>query len=137
MAYADWTHTISPAGILDSAAEAGASGVLLDTADKRGPGLRDLIDASALSAWVSDARSRGLIVAVAGKLGAHDLAFACDAGADIAGVRGAACDGGRNGVISSHHVQALRSQLDERSTWRLARIRERDAANPEPRIPNP
>lgn len=119
VAYADAADAISPSGLVEQAAATGAYGVLLDTVDKRGPGVRDLIAARALSAWVSDAHSRGLVVAVAGRLGAHDLAFVRDAGADIAGVRGAACDGGRDGVISSHHVQALRSQLDESSTWRL------------------
>jgi hypothetical protein len=110
VAYADATDSISPAAILDPAAEAGAHGVLLDTAHKRGPGLRELLDARELTAWVSHAHSRGLIVALAGRLGADDLSFVGDAGADIAGVRGAACTGGRNGVISAEKVRVLRER---------------------------
>jgi uncharacterized protein (UPF0264 family) len=49
-----------------------------------------------------------LLVALAGKLTADDLAFVRDAGADIAGVRGAACDGGRTGRVSSDKVALLR-----------------------------
>lgn len=129
VAYADAVDTILPSGLLDQVAAAGAYGVLLDTADKRGPGLRDLIDARALAAWVSDVHSRGLIVAVAGKLGVHDLAFVYDAGADIAGVRGAACDGERNGIVSTHEVRRLRAHLDS-----LVRV---SVPNPAPRSPFP
>ena len=39
-------------------------------------------------------------MALAGKLMTDDLAFVRDAGADIAGVRGAACEGGRIGRVS-------------------------------------
>src|SRR5262249_39654673 len=76
---------------------AGAAGVLLDTADKAGPGLRGLIAPRDLASWVSAAHDAGLLVALAGKLTESDLSFARDAGADIAGVRGAACDGGGGG----------------------------------------
>jgi uncharacterized protein (UPF0264 family) len=50
----------------------------------------------------------GLFVALAGKLSADDLAFVRDAGADIAGVRGAACQGGRAGSILPDKVRLLR-----------------------------
>jgi hypothetical protein len=46
-------------------------------------------------------------VALAGKLQADDLAFVRDAGADIAGVRGAACDGARTGRVSAEKVRQL------------------------------
>jgi uncharacterized protein (UPF0264 family) len=48
-----------------------------------------------------------LLVAVAGKLTATDLPLVRDAGADIAGVRGAACAGGRSGVVSRALVRVL------------------------------
>ena len=87
---------------------AGAAGMLLDTADKRGPGLRQLMTLSMLADVIADAHDAGLLVAVAGKLTANDLPFARDAGADIAGVRGAACDNGRTGRVSAAHVGVLR-----------------------------
>jgi uncharacterized protein (UPF0264 family) len=94
--------------LVDTAASAGTAGVLLDTAIKRGPGLRGLLSEDALSAWVARAHQAGLMVAVAGRLQAGDLEFVRNAGADIAGVRGAACEGGRTGRIAAEKVRALR-----------------------------
>ena len=110
VAYADADRVASVAAgaFVDVAARAGATGVLLDTADKSGPGLRGLMTPTALARWVAEAHDAGLLVAVAGKLTADDLAFVRDAGADIAGVRGAACDGGRTGRLSSDRVAQLR-----------------------------
>ena len=110
VAYADAHRaaTISPDLLIDAAAAAGASGILLDTANKSGPGLRGLVTPEALRAWVARARQRGLMVALAGRLQLDDLDFVREAGADVAGVRGAACDGGRAGRISVQKVLALR-----------------------------
>jgi hypothetical protein len=109
VAYADADRVASlPAGALaEVAARAGARGVLLDTADKEGPGLRGLVAPAALARWVAGAHEAGLFVALAGRLTADDLAFARDAGADIAGVRGAACDGGRTGRVAADKVRSL------------------------------
>jgi uncharacterized protein (UPF0264 family) len=87
----------------------GAVGVLLDTADKSGPGLRGLVAPRALAAWVARAHEAGLLVALAGQLTADDLAFVRDAGADVAGVRGAACDGGRTGRVGADRVRLLKA----------------------------
>ena len=106
VAYAD----AQPVGaFVDVAARAGAMAVLLDTADKSGPGLRGLMTPTTLARWVAEAHEAGLLVALAGKLIAEDLSFVRDAGADIAGVRGAACDGGRAGRVSSERVSLLRA----------------------------
>ena len=105
---ADRVASLAPAVLVEVAARAGAEGVLLDTADKSGPGLRELVEPRALAAWVADAHDAGLLVAVAGKLTADDLTFVCDAGADIAGVRGAACHGGRTGRVTADKVRLLR-----------------------------
>lgn len=111
VAYADAAHvaSASPTAVLDAANEAGATGVLLDTAIKSGPGLRELTPAVALRYWVRTARDAGLRVAIAGRLTKHDLSFVRDLGADIAGVRGAACIGGRTGRVCPHLVHALRA----------------------------
>ncbi len=119
VAYAD-----APAGeriddrrLLSIAARSGAQGVLVDTADKHGPGLLELWSTAALESWVSEAHSRGLMVAVAGKLRLDDLTAVAETGADIAGVRGAACVGGRVGRVSSERVRALAARVAlERST---------------------
>jgi (5-formylfuran-3-yl)methyl phosphate synthase len=104
---ADRAATLPPSAFIDIAVSAGARGVLLDTADKTGPGLRLLVDRRALTAWVSRAHEHKLCVALAGKLGAEDLSLVRDAGADIAGVRGAACDDGRTGRVSADRVRRL------------------------------
>jgi (5-formylfuran-3-yl)methyl phosphate synthase len=102
---------------LSIAADSGARGVLVDTADKHGPGLLELWNIDALAAWVSEAHSYGLMVAVAGKLRLEDLTAVAEAGADVVGVRGAACVGGRGGPVSSERVRALAARVAlERST---------------------
>jgi len=115
VAYADAERAASVtfAALLDVAACTGAQGVLLDTADKSGPGLRALIAPDALAAWVTQAHQRGLLVALAGKLAAGDLPLVRDTGADIAGVRGAACEGGRTGPVSADRVRMLKSVCGE------------------------
>ena len=104
---ADRAASLAPEAFPEIAARAGATGVLLDTADKQGLGLRALMSPLALAAWVTRARDARLVVALAGKLQADDLAFVRDAGADIAGVRGAACDGARTGRVSAEKVRQL------------------------------
>jgi (5-formylfuran-3-yl)methyl phosphate synthase len=106
---ADCVGSLPAARFVEVAAHAGASGVLLDTADKSGPGLRGLVSDAALEAWVAEAHEAGLLVALAGQLAADDLEFVRGAGADIAGVRGAACDAGRSGRISAVRVARLRA----------------------------
>jgi (5-formylfuran-3-yl)methyl phosphate synthase len=116
VAYADAARasTRPAAALVELAARAGAEGLLLDTADKEGPGLRGLISADALAAFVADAHRAGLFVALAGKLSVDDLSFVCDVGADIAGVRGAACEGGRTGCVTANQVRALCAALRNR-----------------------
>ena len=110
VAYADAPRvaSLAPGAVTEAAAAAGTAGVLLDTADKDGPGLRDLLSPGALAAWVTRAHEARLLVALAGRLRADDLGFVRDAGADIAGVRGAACEGGRTGRVTANKVRALR-----------------------------
>jgi len=111
VAYADAGHTdLSEArGLVSVAARAGALGVLLDTTNKNGPGLPRLVTTQALTSWVAAAHAAGLLVAIAGRLTAEDFEWAHGTGADIVGVRGAACDGGRTGRITAQNVRMLTS----------------------------
>jgi len=109
VAYADAMSTLTLDEVLDAASSAGASGVLVDTADKSGPGLRSLIDGDTLARWISRAHDAGLTVAVAGKLVLDDLEWARDRGADIAGVRGAACQSGRASRVLAEKIRLLRA----------------------------
>jgi (5-formylfuran-3-yl)methyl phosphate synthase len=98
---------ISVPRLLSAAARAGARGALVDTLDKSGAGLCQLATPLTLARWVSEAHDLGLTIALAGKLTVDDLPIVRDAGADIAGVRGAACDGGRTGRVSADKIQQL------------------------------
>ena len=113
VAYADhrYAETASPRAVLGAAIRAGAAGILIDTADKRGPGLRALIPDDALRRIVAAARAAGLLTALAGQLTAEDLLRVRDSGADIAGVRGAACEGGRSGRINGDRIARLLRRL--------------------------
>jgi (5-formylfuran-3-yl)methyl phosphate synthase len=93
--------------VIEIAAACSATGVLLDTSDKNGPGLFGLLGDNEIGRWVERAHARGLTVALAGRLGSADLPRAAALGADIVGVRGAVCDGGRAGRVSSDKVREL------------------------------
>jgi uncharacterized protein (UPF0264 family) len=109
VAYADWDEVggAAPQAVLAAAAAEGAMGILVDTVRKDGAGLFRCLGRSALGSLVRDARERSLLVALAGRISAEDLTFAYEAGADIAGVRGAACEGGREGRVRESRVRAL------------------------------
>jgi uncharacterized protein (UPF0264 family) len=111
VAYADAVATsVDRFALVDLATRAGASGVLLDTADKHGPGLLYLLSPTAVAAWVATAHGCGLTVALAGKLTSEDLSRVVDTGADIAGVRGAACANGRTSGVVEEKVRALKEK---------------------------
>jgi uncharacterized protein (UPF0264 family) len=112
-AYADAaSDRLGRDAILDIAVGCGAAGVLLDTLDKqRGQPLFALLDPEVVADWVVSAQQAGLSVALAGSLGASDVALARDIGADVVGVRGAACDGGRLGRVSVGRLRGLLRQV--------------------------
>ena len=103
---------------------AGVDVCLLDTAVKDGRGLLDWLSPEALTALVDEAHELGLEVALAGALRAEDLPVVRATGADIAGVRSAACaDGRRTGSLDPARVRALRAAC--------ARYAARVSVNPE------
>lgn len=112
VAYADAERASSPSPdeVMSAAVECGAAGVLLDTADKHGPGLRGLMSFDAVRQWVVAGHERGLLIAVAGKLSAEDIDWLTPLGIDIVGVRGAACEAGRESRISTARVSMLRAR---------------------------
>jgi (5-formylfuran-3-yl)methyl phosphate synthase len=114
VAYADWQHAggPSPSAVVRAAARAGARGVLLDTFIKERGNLFSSISPRALPQWVEEARSLGLLVAVAGSLDAEGIVRLRSPLPDVVGIRGAACDGGRLGRVSGERVRALRLLVD-------------------------
>jgi uncharacterized protein (UPF0264 family) len=97
--------------VVELAAMAGASGVLVDTADKQGRDLLALVGADGVRAFVSGAHRAGLRAAVAGRLCADHLPTLAACGADIAGVRGSVCDAGREGRVVPARVADLHARL--------------------------
>jgi uncharacterized protein (UPF0264 family) len=136
VAYADYTDlaAASPDAIVRAARQAGARGVLLDTAIKDGRSLRSLVSAQVLEHWVRHAQSEGLLVALAGSLTIDDIPHVATVGADIAGVRGAACEHGREGQVSAAKVWVLRAALQDQRHHRTAR-EDQDAASDGSRHP--
>jgi uncharacterized protein (UPF0264 family) len=128
VAYADFgdVDALDPSALIDIAAAAGTRAVLLDTANKSGPGLRRLMSEATLRSWIRRGHAAGLIAAVAGKLSVDDLLFARHAGADIVGVRGAACENGRTSRVTGERVLRLRATLADDTHATIAR----DAASP-------
>ena len=113
-AYADArrvAHAPLAPELLPRVARAAGVGVcLLDTAVKDGRGLLDWLSLDPLTSLVADAHGAGLQMALAGALRAEDLPVVRATGADIAGVRSAACsDGRRSGPLDAARVRALRA----------------------------
>jgi dihydroneopterin aldolase len=102
--------------VIGAAATCGAQGVLLDTSDKMGPGLFRLLSEDTIGRWVETAHAAGLTAALAGRLTADDVPRAAALGADIAGIRGAACEGGRSGRVSAERVRTLASAIAQLRT---------------------
>ncbi len=105
-----------PERLVDTAIQSGAAGLLLDTTRKDGRSLFDFMAPSRVASWVTAAHAAGLFMALAGSLDVDDVSAARDCGADIMGVRGAACSGGRCGSIAFERVQALVSAVRGDST---------------------
>jgi uncharacterized protein (UPF0264 family) len=112
-AYADAARVAAlPAAALPSVArQAGFDGVMLDTAVKDGVSTFTAMGENAVAGFLEAARALGLETAMAGALGPADLERAQGLGADIVGVRGSACEGGRRGTVSAARVRALRAGL--------------------------
>jgi len=125
VAYADAprVRALPPADLPAAAREAGAHGVMLDTAVKDGTSSISALGAAALADLLAEARRLGLLTALAGALGGEDLSRAAEWAVDLVGVRGAACDGGRGGRVSAARVRALRATLGlgERASLASAR----------------
>lgn len=103
---------ISPMALARVARAAGADGCLIDTAVKDGRGLFDWLPPDAVATLVTEAHRAGLWVALAGSLRLADVPVIRAAGADIVGVRSAACRGGRRaGPLDAALVSGLRTAV--------------------------
>ncbi|MGH8583743.1 MAG: (5-formylfuran-3-yl)methyl phosphate synthase [Gammaproteobacteria bacterium] len=93
-------------------ADAGLAGVMLDTADKRGGGLRSYVSDLDLGELVRVARGCGLMSGLAGSLGLHDIAPLHALAPDYLGFRSALClSGQRCNEVNADAVRAVRSRI--------------------------
>jgi uncharacterized protein (UPF0264 family) len=110
-AYADFQRagTLNPNCLPRIAATSGVKGCLLDTAIKDGRTLFDFITLQELRLLSEEAHAAGLLFGLAGALREQDLPPAHNLGADVVGLRTAACrDNLRSGPLEAARVRRLR-----------------------------
>jgi hypothetical protein len=117
VAYADHESagSAAPEDVLRAAMAAGARAFLVDTCMKDGRGLLEWISLERLRRLSADARSAGMLLAIAGSLDLTALDQVVGI-ADVIGVRGAACRGGRGGSVDAALVRRVRDRLREDPT---------------------
>lgn len=93
-------------------AATGIVGVMLDTALKQGPRLRELLAPDALAAFIAAARACGLLSGLAGRLRADDVTPLRALAPDYLGFRGALCGAGeRTAEIDAVRVADIRHRV--------------------------
>lgn len=86
--------------------------VLFDTYDKSAGSILELCSNDHLAAVLQSTRVAGLKNVVAGRISAGDVSQLPLQLIDVIGVRGAACEGGRNGAVSATRVRTLRRAIE-------------------------
>ena len=111
--YADWhrCNAPPPERVVRLAGTLAGRTVLIDTFDKRAGGLFDVAVTDDLQATVALARSLGLVVALAGRIGLDDAGKVAAIAPDIVAVRSAACGGDRLRTVEAGLVGAARRTL--------------------------
>jgi dihydroneopterin aldolase len=96
-----------------AAADMGAAGLMLDTADKGSGSLRAHLDPRQLVNFVTQARSHGLMVGLAGSLAAADVPLLLPLAPDLLGFRGALCNGSRGASLDPSACAAIRALIPQ------------------------
>jgi uncharacterized protein (UPF0264 family) len=109
VAYADFEAAASPTPneILLAGKSLGCRAALLDTFDKRGPGLLRLWSAPEIAQWIHSVREAGMQAVVAGQLSIADCTAIASYKPDYVAVRGAACWPDRCGQIDARRIAQL------------------------------
>lgn len=96
-----------------AAANMGAAGIMLDTADKGSGSLLAHLDRRRLSSFVTQAKSYGLTVGLAGSLRAADVPDLLPLAPDLLGFRGALCNGSRGASLDPAACATIRALIPE------------------------
>jgi uncharacterized protein (UPF0264 family) len=115
VAYADHRRAESPlpTWLADKACEHRFSAFLLDTAVKDGSSLLDWIELATLARIRFALADAGVRVALAGSLDVESICRLRPLAPDWFAVRGAACTGGRGGVVSQDRVRLLKAVITD------------------------
>ncbi len=118
VAYADSAQANSPtpAEIIKLARQTSCEYFLLDTYHKNSGSIFAYLNEIVLSQIICSARQASLKIVVAGGLDFSALSRLREFPIDLVAIRGAACNGGRNGPVDSMLVTRLRQSLTTRPT---------------------
>lgn len=98
--------------LLEDLAQADFAGVMLDTMEKSGGGLRYCCSEPRLADFIRLARAEGLMTGLAGSLRLEDIPDLIKLGPDYLGFRGALCAGSeRNRALQASRVSLLRNAI--------------------------
>lgn len=98
---------------LERFAALGVDGAMLDTAQKSGRSLCELLERDALQRFVATCRELALVCGLAGRLSIDDIANLSACTPDYLGFRGALCDGAkREAGLSLDAARRVRETLD-------------------------
>jgi uncharacterized protein (UPF0264 family) len=109
VAYADLlsAHSPEPRELLKLAADSPAKLLLIDTFNKSNGRLTDYLNSQALTSLLNEAEALDVQLALAGSLQLGDVENLLPLEPAYIGVRGAACNGGRDGTIDLARVKSL------------------------------
>jgi uncharacterized protein (UPF0264 family) len=110
--------------------------VMVDTADKHRGTLFDCVAHATLRRMLDMLHAAGARAGLAGSLRAEHVPVLCDLQPDIAGFRGALCDGARTGLLNPDKVRALRRALPPSEAIGQLRLAHRSVNAPSARQPS-
>jgi uncharacterized protein (UPF0264 family) len=113
--YADWQRAEAPppGDVIAIGHRAGCRAMLIDTFDKRGPGLLGLWPLALLEKTIDAARSAEMLVVAGGQITDRDLPVLLPLAPDYIAVRGAVCRGHRAGSLDPNLVRRFKRRLRE------------------------
>jgi (5-formylfuran-3-yl)methyl phosphate synthase len=96
---------------VSAAAAMGASGIMLDTADKRAGSLLAHLGLREIARFIAEAKAHGLMVGLAGSLAVADVPEMLALAPNLIGFRGALCHGSRNASLDAAACAAIRALI--------------------------
>jgi len=125
--YADWQNAGAPEPdqVLDAAVATGCRALLIDTWRKDRGNVLAYCEPSEIEALFRRAKHCGLLTVLAGSLGLNDLENALSLSPDYLAVRGAVCEGPRDGELCPNRLRQLRERISHDGSWTPAGMERR------------